>query len=252
MDYLIPIPYTYTIFFLNIVGILLINKASKSKYWKWKPFFCSLVFSFVYGLSQIYDLENASNIPAWTFPMEAVLNIYPLSNVAIEDVFFIIGCFNVFYWFLFKTRRIQDYLRRFKKENLVTVVLSVFCILEAMVYQWGGIGAQRLIIGYTVFPVLAFLLAKATIPKFMDQEINITHALLVLCFVVLFSSVWEFLNAWRQHWIYEDGCDLLSKEGWFLNKKLHIAIFFQYPWSGFLVMYFSWMFFTCPPQNKNK
>ena len=243
MNYLIPIPYTYTITALNIIGILLINKATKSKDWKTKPYISALIFSFTLGLAQIYDLENAGNVPAWIFPKEAVLNIYPLSNVALEDIFFIIGCFNVFYWFLFATRGMVDYFRRFKKQNVVVLVLATFCVLEAMVYQWGGVGAQRLIIGYTVFPTIAYLLAKSTIPKFMKAEINITHALTVLVFVVLFSSIWELLNAVLRHWIYNKECNLYSKEGWFLGGKLHISIFFQYAWSGFLVMYFTWMFF---------
>ena len=243
MDYIIPIPYTYTIFFLNIIGIFLIGKISKSKHWDKKPYISALIFSFILGLAQIYDLENAGNIPAWIFPKGAVLNIYPLPNVALEDIFFIVGCFNVFYWFMFVTSSITDWLRRFKHQNVVVLVLAVFCVLEAMIYQWGGVGAQRLIIGYTVFPVLAYLIAKVTIPKSMNQVINVTHALTVLTFVVVFSSVWELINAVLRHWIYNKDCELFSQEGWFLGGRLHISIFFQYAWSGFLVMYFTWIFF---------
>jgi hypothetical protein len=49
--------------------------------------------------------------------------------------------------------------------------------------------------------------------------------------------VWELFNAWRQHWVYDTTCNLMGDNGWIMNGKLHVGIFFQYAYSGFVIVY---------------
>ena len=93
-------------------------------------------------------------------------------------------------------------------------------------------------IPYTLGPILILLVIK-----FDFRRINITHALLTLLFCFAINCGWETFNLWRRHWIYNILCELFGKYGWIANYKLHLSIFIQFAISGFIVMYFTWIYF---------
>ncbi len=227
MNYLLPYPYTLTItsllIFTSMCLIIYRNKIN------WKKYLHGLGFTGALGVAQIHGLENLGNIPAWYFPEGSSFWGAAFGHVYFDDIMFIPACYSVFYFFMYWIRRVPDVVP--KKFYIHIVAIAV--ILEAMLYQVGGHGTMILMVAYTLVPII-FFMAYCVIVK---PNINVTHALLTLLFVIVFSSVWELFNAWRQHWVYNVDCNLLGKDGWFFNYKLHVGIFLQYAWSGFVVMY---------------
>ena len=108
-----------------------------------------------------------------------------------------------------------------------------------MIYQIGGKGTRVLMVAYTLIPIIVLILFD-----FNFKSINVTHSFLSLLFVGFINCAWELFNSWRRHWIYRTDCELFGSKGWILNNKLHYGIFIQYFISGYIVSYFSWIFFN--------
>ena len=227
MNYIIPYPYTFTIAYLLIsTAICLIVYRNKIN---WKKYLHGLGFTGVLGVAQIHGLENLGNAPAWVFPEGSSYWGAAFGHVYWDDILFVPACYSVFYFFMFWIRRVPDVVPNKYYIHIIAIAL----ILEALLYQVGGEGTRILMVAYTLTPLLFFIF-YCMIKK---PNLNVTHALLTLLFVISFSSIWELFNAWRQHWVYNTECDLFGEHGWFFSAKLHVGIFFQYAWSGFVVMY---------------
>ena len=227
MNYLIPYPYSFTIAYLLIsVIICLIIYRNKIN---WEKYLHGLGFTGVLGVAQIHGLENLGNEPAWIFPEGSSYWGAAFGHVYWDDILFVPACYSVFYFFMFFIRRVPDVVPKWSYIHIIAIAL----ILEAMLYQVGGEGTRILMVAYTLTPLLLFIFYCLMV----RPKLNVTHAILTLLFVVVFSSVWELFNAWRQHWVYNTNCELFGEHGWFLDSKLHVGIFFQYAWSGFVVMY---------------
>lgn len=230
-EYLIPYPYTVTIVsLLAITTILLIayrRKIDWFKYWN------SLGFAWILGVMEIADLENNGNVPSWIFPDGSALFGVAWGNVYWEDILFVPSCFSLFYLFMWWLWRF-DFI---KKDILPkwTYIYWVFAaiILEAWIFQVAGKGIENLMIAYTLIPLILFVNYCQT----TKTKINVTHAITTLFFIGVFSMLWELFNVWRQHWVYLTDCDLMGENGWIMNGKLHLGIFFQYAYSGFVIVY---------------
>ncbi len=227
MNYLIPYPYTVTI--MSLLTFTVICVAIYRDRINWEKYLHGLLFTGVFGVAQIHGLENLGNTPAWYFPDGSSLWGAAFKHVYWDDILFVPACYSVFYFFMYWMRGVKDIVP--KKYYIHIIAIAI--ILEAMLYQVGGEGTRILMVAYTLIPLLLFIF-YVMIKKI---QINVTHALLTLLFVIVFSSVWEIFNAWRQHWVYDTSCDLFGEFGWFYGSKLHVGIFFQYAWSGFIVMY---------------
>ncbi len=226
-NYIIPYPYSITIALLVVCNILLV--VSYADKIKWKKYISGMVFTGAFGVAQIHGLENLGSKPAWYFPEGSSYWGSAFGHVYWDDILFVPACYSIFYFFMFLIRRVPDFVPR----NSYLFIISVAIVLEALLYQVGGEGTRILMIAYTLTPLLFFMF-YCMIAK---PSLNVTHAILTLLFVVVFSSVWELFNAWRQHWVYDVECNLYGEHGWFFNYKLHVGIFLQYAWSGFVVMY---------------
>lgn len=232
-EYLIPIPYTFTILTLIIINVVALYVNRKSI--NWKKYLSVQVFTFLFGMGQIHGLENLGNVPAWSFPKGSSLGIYVYKNILLEDVLFVPCCSSLFYYFMFKIRNVPDLI---KNKSLICWPLALSIVIEAMIYQAGGEGCSVLMVAYTLMPIVVLLVIG-----FNFRRVNITHALLTLCFCLFINCGWDFINAYLMHWVYDVNCNLFGKHGWFLSNKLHVSIFVQFPISGFTVMYFSNIYF---------
>jgi hypothetical protein len=207
-EYLIPVPYTFTIIALIIINAVALYVNRKKI--NWKKYLSVQAFTFLFGIAQIHGLEN-------------------LGNVAVPC------CSSLFYYFMFKIKNVPDFL---KNKCLVKYGLLFFVILEALIYQAGGEGCRVLMIAYTLIPLVVLLIIG-----FDFKNINITHPFFTLLFCFVINCGWDFANAYLRRWIYDVNCDLLGEHGWFFNDLLHVSIFVQYAVSGFTVMYFSNIYF---------
>lgn len=238
--YLIKYPYTWTIFFL--FGL---SGAFHYIYWSeinLTKYVLVQSFAFICGLIQIVALENWQNVACWFFPFKSSFfqdKGIKFGNVIVEDILFIPACGSLFYAFMHLTSNITNFLSH---PYIITTAILLFFILEIWIYEKAGKGARHLVVMYTICPIITLILLHS-IEYINLKEINFTHLVLSYIFVVLFSSVWEILNSWRGHWIYDQECEALSEHGWILNKKLHIGIFVQYAQSGFVFIYTAWELF---------
>lgn len=231
--YLVPYPYTITIFMLLMLGAmgLLI-------FWEridWYKYLHSIIFSSILGVAEIHNLENDGNVPSWYFPEGAALLGVAWGNVYWEDILFVPACFTIFYLFMWSIRNVDDFIPK----STYSYFILFAVIVEALIFQVSGKGIENLMIGYTLIPLLVFVLYIVV----TKRKVNATHAILTLIFVVVFSSVWELVNVWIQTWVYNTHCDLMGDRGWILNGKLHVGIFLQYPYTGFVIVYGSRIFF---------
>jgi hypothetical protein len=234
--YKIKYPYTWTVLTLLTIAIttLIINRDSICNI----KYFSFIGFTLLLGLAQLHGLLNLSNSPGWYFPKgSAYLQDIGLKfkNLIAEDVLFIPTCASLFYAFMHIIRDVPDVMNT---KPVIIIGLALIIIVEALIYQVGGKGCRILMVGYTLTPIMALLVIG-----FDFATINITHAFLSFLFVSAINCLWELFNAHKRHWIYNTDCELFSKTGWILNKKLHVSIFVQYAISGFIVSYFSWLFF---------
>jgi hypothetical protein len=229
VDYLIPYPYTVTIALLlfSTISILIFyrKKINWFKYWN------SLGHSWILGVAEIHDLENNGNVESWYFPEGSALLGVAWGKVYWEDIFFVPACFSLFYLFMWWIRDIKDVIPKWT----YVYWCSAAVVIEALIFQVAGQGIRNLMIPYTLVPLMLFIF-YCIVTK---RQINVTHAIVTLLFVAVFSMVWELFNAWRQHWIYNIHCDLMGDNGWFFYGKLHAGIFFQYAYSGFVIVYAS-------------
>jgi len=226
-EYLIPYPYSVTIAFLVMLNILCVIFFYDKI--KWKKYLAGMAFTGAFGVVQIQGLENLGSTPAWYFPEGSSYWGPAFGHVYYDDILFVPACYSIFYFFMFLIRHVPDIVPR----SSYLYIISVAVILEAILYQVGGEGTRILMVAYTLVPLLLFIFYC----MIKEPSLNVTHALITLFFVVVFGSAWELFNAWRQHWVYDVDCDLLGEHGWFFNYRLHAGIFFQYAWSGFVVMY---------------
>lgn len=231
--YLTPYPYTITIFTLLILGA--IGLVVFRKRIDWYKYLHSLLFSFVLGVAEIHNLENDGNVESWYFPEGSAFLGAAWGNVYWEDILFVPACFTIFYLFMWSIRNIKDFI----PESTYPYLICTAVIVEAMIFQVSGKGIENLMIAYTLVPLFIFA-AYIFVAKI---KVNVTHAIVTLVFVVGFSSIWELINVWLQHWVYNTHCDLMGDRGWILNGKLHVGIFLQYPYTGFVIAYGSRIFF---------
>lgn len=237
MNYLILYPYTWTIFILILLSVIgLVRGRHKIN---WRRYLFSLALAFVCGVSQIVFLQNVGNFPAWFYPDGSAIGrdwiTWLLPNTCFEDVLFVPACFTIFYYFMFRIRNVKD-----NKRKWFLVVMCVFVVGELYVGYLGGKIANDMILYCLVIPVIALLAIKMFTPEYIPK-VNVTHMMLSLVFIIVFTAPWEYANAIIQFWVYDIRCDLYGENGWFFGKKLHVGIFFQYPWTGFIYMYFGWL-----------
>lgn len=233
MNYLIPYPYTVTIMLLlTITTVILVLYKDKID---WYKYLNCLGFSWILGVLEIHNLENHGNVPSWYFPDGSALFGPAFGAVYWEDILFVPACFSLFYMFMYWIRNIKDFIPKWT--YIYFVVFAV--IIEAAIFQVAGKGIENLMIVYTLIPLLLFLFYCVI----MKPRINVTHAIVTLFFVGTVSMGWELFNVWRQHWIYDILCNLMGDKGWLLNGKLHAGIFFQYAYSGFVIVYSSYIIF---------
>lgn len=239
MNYSIPYPYTITIYSLFLVSVLGVFMSRSKIYWG--RYLKGLALTFICGVGQIIFLQNVGNIPAWYYPDGSALGrdwiTWLLPNVCFEDMLFVPVCYTAFYYFMFRIRNVKD-----NKRGWLVWVVCAFVTGELIVGYLGGKIASDMILYCAIVPIIGVLIIKGFTPE-MIGRINVTHMIYSLAFVIMFTAPWEWFNAWRQHWVYDINCELYGEKGWFFNKKLHVGIFFQYAWSGFIYMYFSWIVF---------
>lgn len=236
-NYFLPYPYTITILSLLTVGIIALVIFRKKI--NWYKYSHSILFSTILGVAEIHNLENDGNVPSWIFPDGSALFGVAWDNVYWEDILFVPACFSIFYVFMWSIRNIKDVLPKFTYPYIICFAV----IIEALIYQVGGKGIENLMIAYTLIP----LLVVAFYCIIVKPKLNITHMMTTLFFVAIFSMVWELLNVYYQWWVYDTNCNLMGNRGWIFNGKLHVGIFLQYAYSGFVIVYGSWIFFD----NKN-
>jgi len=208
----------------------------------WSRFLWGLLFTFILGTGEIFLLQNLVSIPAWYYPDGSALGrdwiTSFLPNTCFEDILFVPVCFTVFYLFMYLTRNVTDFAR-----DHLPFVGCAFVIGIAFTGYIGGRMAGDMI-NYLIIPaIVIYLLMLAWDPE-RFKKVNITHALSALLFVGVFTTLWEYFNAWRRHWIYDTLCELFGKFGWFHNDLLHVGIILVYTWTGFIICYFSWIVFT--------
>ena len=233
IKYLIPYPYTVTIFSLLTIGTITLIICRKKI--NWYKYTHSILFSFILGVAEIHNLENDGNVESWFFPDGSALLGIAWGKVYWEDILFVPACVSIFYVFMWSIRNVKDTLPKWSYSYLICTAV----IIEAMIYQVGGKGIENLMVGYTLVPLLV-VVVYCIIKK---PKLNITHMVITLFFVAIFSMSWELINMWRQHWIYNTHCDLMGDRGWIFNGKLHVGIFLQYAYSGFVIVYGSWISF---------
>lgn len=234
--YRVLYPYTATISLLTVINLIVYQVLQPPT----QHYLVTLIFTFFFGIAQIHGLENLGNEPAWLFPPKSAYfqDIgLRIKNIVLEDILFIPNCASLFYFFLYATRDIPNIIN---SRYIVVSSIAILLIIEAIIYQIAGKGTRVLMVAYTLTPICALSLCVSL--GLEIPTINITHCFLSFLFVGSVNCGWELFNAWRGHWIYNTNCDLLDEKGFFLNNKLHIGIFVQYFVSGWIVMYFSWVF----------
>jgi len=231
MDYMIPYPYTIQISILLIASAISLFVLRKKI--SWGRFGACLLFTGLFGIFEIHGLENTGNVPSWYFAEGATYWGKIYKHIYIDDILFVPACFSMFFIFMYLIRNIKDWLPKWSYTTLV----ALFVIGEGLIYDASGSGIRSLIIVYTFIPLTLFLIYCVV----KRPEINVTHAFVTFLFMSIFSSLWEIINVYGQYWIYDTNCDLMGDKGWFFNKKLHVGIFFQYAWSGFIVVYASYI-----------
>jgi hypothetical protein len=240
MNYIIPYPYSCTIIVLLISAI--VGLCISRKKVLWVRYLKGLLFTFITGVGQIVLLQNIGNVPAWYYPDGSALGrdwvTFILPNTCFEDILFVPVCYSIFYLFMYLIRDIKDFARQWLPHIGVYFVVGI-----ALFGYIGGDMAKDMINFLVIPPLVMYLLIDRWMPNQFKEQ-NITHAILSLAFVIVFTAPWEFFNAWRQHWVYDTLCDLFGHRGWFMNDRLHVGIFFMYAWTGFIMCYFSWVFFT--------
>jgi len=233
-DYKTKYPYTKTIAFLSIIVISFLIYFSNGI--TWIKFIKYTLFNLCFGLAQIHGMQNIANIQAWKFPKGSALLKemgFKFKNIIAEDILFIPICSTLFYAFMYLISDIPDFLRN---ENFIKYGLCFFLIIEALIYQSAGKGARILMIAFTLTP-----LCVLKIFGFDFSTINITHAFFTFLFVIFVNCFWEYIGTKRKHWVYNKDCTLFGK-GWVLNGCSHVTIFFQFPISGFVVVYYAYNF----------
>jgi hypothetical protein len=236
-NYLIAYPYTFTIFSLLTIGVItLILCRKKIDWFKYRN---SMLFSFILGVAEIHNLENDGNVESWYFPEGSAWLGVAWGKVYWEDILFVPACFSIFYLFMWWVKRFRFVQNDSLSKKTYPWIICTAVIIEAMIFQVAGKGIENLMIAYTLIPLLVFVF-YCVIKK---PKLNITHMMTTLFFVAIFSMGWELFNVWRQHWVYNTSCDLMGDRGWLLNGKLHVGIFFQYAYSGFVIVYGSGIFF---------
>lgn len=229
MDYLLPYPYTITITLLLTVTVsLLVVYRDRID---WFKYLNGLGLSWILGVAEIHDLENNGNVASWFFPEGSAFFGAAWGNVYWEDIFFVPACFSLFYLFMWWIRDIKDVIPKWTYVYWIASAITI----EALIFQVAGQGIQNLMIAYTLIPLIFFV----NYCQSKKIKINVTHAIVTLFFVGIFSMIWELFNVWRQHWVYDTTCNLMGGNGWFFNGKLHAGIFFQYAYSGFVIVYLS-------------
>lgn len=245
--YLTPYPYSLTIFTLLTLGtIALITYRKKIDWYKYTH---SILFSFILGVAEIHNLENHGNVASWYFPDGSALLGVAWGRVYWEDILFVPACFSIFYlfmWWVWRFRWVRnDALPKWTYQYLICAGITV----QALIFQVAGKGIENLIIAYTLVPLAVFVVFCIV----KRPKLNITHLVTTLVFVSVFSMSWELVNVHLQHWTYDTRCGLMGPHGWFLGGKLHVGIFFQYAYTGTVVVYGSGVFFDRKtPRNEPK
>lgn len=237
-------PYTITIFTLLAGGALaLIVYRDDINWFKYRN---SALFSFILGVAEIHNLENHGNVPSWFFPEGAALLGPAWGAVYWEDILFVPACFSIFYMFMWWIRRFRWVRDDVLPKSTYPYLICAGVIVEALIFQVAGKGIENLIIVYTFVPLAVFVVFCIV----KRPKLNITHMLTTLLFISAFSMAWELINVHLQHWTYDTRCDLMGARGWFAGGKLHVGIFFQYAYTGFVVVYGSGVFFDrkTPPR----
>jgi uncharacterized MnhB-related membrane protein len=242
VNYLIPYPYTVQIGALLIIAAYALITLRKKI--NWGQYGACLFFTGVFGVFEIHGLENTGNVASWYFAEGASLWGTVYKNIYIDDILFVPACFSIFFVFMYLIRNIKDWLPK----QSYTFLVATYLIVEGAIYDVSGPGIRSLIIVYTFMPLTLFLIYCAV----KRPDVNITHAFVTFLFVSIFSSIWEIFNVYGQYWIYDTNCDLMGDKGWFFNKKLHVGIFFQYAWSGFIVVYSSYIVYGGKYANSSK
>ncbi len=222
--------YTWTIVLIFIIcGFFLFHFRGKYNIKKLLAVNLACLFS---GFIQIWSLECLGNVPAWSFYDKTCSGITLFQHIVIEDLFFIIGCTTLFYWFNFIVKKIPDVLR---KKHLLHY-LTIFGILGTIqwLYATGGTGARDLIVVYAMAPLVLFL-------HFVSRfkiKLNYTAMYVLLAFVAVVGVGWDVLNVTLlKHWFYNIDCNLLSKRGFFFNDLLHTSISIGYSIAGFITFF---------------
>jgi len=198
------------------------------KYNKVKLLFV-VIACFIGGVNQLYGLECIPEFSAWFFNKGTVLGIYLFKHLAIEDLFFIVGCTVLFYFYHYLCKKIPDVLREKKVLHSLTI-FTIVVIIQAM-YQTAGIGAQQLIVVYTILPLILLLYFVGA----KGIKLNFTGLYVLFVLVCATGLGWDFLNVTvLKHWVYDPRCELLSQRGFFFDGLLHTAISIQYNISGFI------------------
>ena len=231
MNYLIPYPYTVQILVLLIISAVSLFILRKKI--NWKQYVACLSFTGVFGIFEIHGLENTGNVPSWYFGEGATFCGKIYKNIYVDDILFVFACFSLFFVFMYLIRNIKDVIPR----KYYTVLIAMYLIGEGLIFDASNRGIHSLIVIYTFVP-LALFVSYCIVKR---PKLNITHAVVTFVFMSVFSSIWELVNVYGQYWIYDHECDLMGDNGWFFDGKLHVGIFFQYAWSGFIVCYSSYI-----------
>lgn len=225
-------PYTLTILILFCVNSLLLM--CFKDFIDWFKYRNSFIFAFIGGIFQIHALQNLANIKAWDFPSGSSLGV-TLLNVDIEDIVFVPVCFSMFYLVMKLTSYIPDVL---KNTPVKKILLVTFVLVEAFIYDRSGEAGKNLVVAYTMLPLLVLLMAR-----FDFSKINTTQFIIVFTFIVSVNCGWDVLGVWLRHWGYNIESGVFGEVFKIYNRNHPIDIFLQYPISGTMWMYFSYLFF---------
>ncbi|MEE9374557.1 MAG: hypothetical protein V3V00_15990 [Saprospiraceae bacterium] len=232
-DYLIQYPYSWQIGFLLLINIVLIIKYKDKIHWK--KYRNVMAIAVTWGAVQINALENYTNYPAWYFPDGSSYWGALYGGFYWDDLFFIIVCSSLFYYFCYLTRHIKDTI----PSKYYIWMISIFVILEAQLYHYCGNGAKELIIIYTLIPLIVFVF-YCLIKEFKP---NITQSMVVLCCIAAISVPWDGFAAVFSWWKYDIRSNAFLPREFFFKDRIPLGISPQYTIAGWVVMFSTYVIY---------
>jgi len=169
----------------------------------WSRYLKGLAFTFIMGVGQIVLLQNLGNVPAWYYPDGSALGrdwiTFLLPNTCFEDIVFVPVCYSLFYLFMYLIRDVRDFARDYLPHVAVGFVIGIFLFG----YTGGRMAGDM--ISYLLLPTLVIYgLIKDWMPNRYKKQ-NITHALLALTFVVVFTALGSCYIYFNWHYFFSFG-----------------------------------------------